>query len=142
MKKILLSLFTFLNTLGTILGVIYLFRFIFYPYNYLLALAHTMYKGESTFSTKGKFMTYAFNGTYGLISFLYTIISILITQKTGFSFPVIILFCLFILFGLIIWLPIPKKLRTEAYPKPNWYSYLGLLIIPLIFLIVLSSLSK
>ncbi len=141
MKKIILLIIAFINTLGTVLGVVYLFRYIFYPYNYLFALAHSLYKGESTFTTKGKFMSYAFNGTYGLISFLYTIISILITQKTGSGFPVLILFFLFILFGFAIWLPLPKRLRAESYPKPTWKSYLGVILILFIITIVILQLS-
>ena len=60
--------------------VAYAVNFLFYPYNYLLALAHKLYKGDSTFSTKGEFMSYAFKGKYGWISFVFTMINILITH--------------------------------------------------------------
>ena len=137
MVRFLLMLMAFINTLGTVLGVVYLFRYIFYPYNYLLALAHKLYKGDSNFSTKGEFMSYAFKGKYGWISFVFTMINILITQNTGLLFPVLMLFVLFVVFGVVIGLPLPKKLRTETYPKPTWKSYIFLIIPITVFYVVM-----
>ena len=126
-----------LSQLIKLFAVVYFFGFFLYPYNYLLVLSHTLYKGEPTFSTKGEFMSYAFKGKYGLISFLFFMTCILIFRQTELVFPLIILCGLVLVFGMVIWLPLPKRLRTIAYPKPKWYSYIGLLIIPVIILIVL-----
>ena len=121
MVRFLLMLMAFINTLGTVLGVVYLFRYIFYPYNYLLALAHKLYKGDSNFSTKGEFMSYAFKAKYGFISFAFILISSLIISLIGELNPDIslillfILFLFFIVFGISVLLPLPKKLRSKTY---------------------------
>jgi hypothetical protein len=115
--------------------VAYAVNFLFYPYNYLLALAHKLYKGDSTFSTKGEFMSYAFKAKYGFISFAFILISSLIISLIGELNPDIslillfILFLFFIVFGISVLLPLPKKLRSKTYPKPTWKSYIWLFLI-------------
>ena len=137
MRNLYAAIASLFSSLITLIAVVFFFRYLFYPYNYLLALSHALYKGEPTFSTKGEFMSYAFKGKYGLISFLFFITCFLIFRQTELVFPLIILCGLFLVFGMVVWLPLPKRLRTIAYPKPKWYSYIWVLIIPIVILIVL-----